>query len=453
MRDSYRILARGQRVCNDTRVSGLNNNDIIIGPSGSGKTRGYVRPNLLACQDESVIITDTKGTLLPEVGGQMARRGYEVQSIDFTQLGGSHGYDPLDFVRRGSRPGDYDQQDVLTIAKAICPVECSKDPYWEETAAILLTVLIGYVLESKPRSCQNMAAVVDIFERMDRKESGDTVSFLAREISRLAEQNPNSLAVRSYLQLLGLKEAEKTYACVVNFLAQKLHLFSINGVSHLSRKQKRVNFPCIGRKKTALFLTVSDTDRSMDRLIKLFYTQAFQSLCRTADRRCADHRLKVPVRFILDDFACGAVIQDFDNIISVIRSRDISVSLIIQSLSQLEGLYGHARAMTIINNCDHCLYLGGQDVETAQYFSIKMNRTVDTILSLPLNAAILFARGQRPREVEKFDLRDLEAVPKEGKKPDLPRRGQGARLLAAEPEDAEEAIPLKGRRPPVYKAG
>ena len=134
----------------------------------------------------------------------------------------------------------------------------------------------------------------------------------------------------------------------------------------------------------------------------LFRSQALQGLCRSADRDYPDHRLPVSVRFILDDFATNTVIPDFDSIISVIRSREIYVSIIIQSLSQLEGLYGHAKAMTIINNCDNCLYLGGQDVETASYFSLKMNRTVDTILNLPLDAAILFTRGQRPRRVEKL---------------------------------------------------
>jgi type IV secretion system protein VirD4 len=111
------------------------------------------------------------------------------------------------------------------------------------------------------------------------------------------------------------------------------------------------------------------------------------------------------VRFILDDFAANAFIPDFDKILSVVRSRNISASVILQSISQLEGMYGHAAAMTILNNCDHCLYLGGQDVETARYMGVKANRSVGTMLSMPLDSAWLFARGEPARLTKKFDLR------------------------------------------------
>ena len=143
----------------------------------------------------------------------------------------------------------------------------------------------------------------------------------------------------------------------------------------------------------------------MDCLAALFYAQALQALCDFADLG-PDNRLKVPVRLILDDFAAAAdsCIPDFDKITSVIRSREISVSVILQSLSQLEASYGHARAMTIINNCDHLLYLGGQDVETARYISTKANKSINTVLNMPLDAAWLFTRGQEPKQVQKYDL-------------------------------------------------
>ena len=142
----------------------------------------------------------------------------------------------------------------------------------------------------------------------------------------------------------------------------------------------------------------------MDRLTNLFYTQALHELCNSADRDNKDHRLKVPVRLILDDFAANVFIPEFDKIISVIRSREISVSIILQSLSQLESMYGDARAKTILNNCDHCLYLGGQDVDTARYVSIKANKSINSILNLPLEAAWLFERGTQPQQVEKYRL-------------------------------------------------
>lgn len=162
------------------------------------------------------------------------------------------------------------------------------------------------------------------------------------------------------------------------------------------------DFRSLGRRKIALFINVSDTDRSNDKLLNLLYSQALHELCDSAD--CSpDGRLKVPVRFIMDDFAANAVIPDFDKVISVIRSREIYVSLILQSLSQLDSMYGKDRAMTIINNCDSCLYLGGQDVETARYIAVKANKTADTI---PIDAALLFVRGQKPQQVTKYSLEE-----------------------------------------------
>ncbi len=137
----------------------------------------------------------------------------------------------------------------------------------------------------------------------------------------------------------------------------------------------------------------------MDRLVSLFYAQALQVLCHSADTRYPDHRLPVPVRFILDDFATNAVIPDFDNITSVIRSRNISVSIILQSITQLNAIYGAQRAATITNNCDNCLYLGGQDPETARFISVKANKPVSTILGMGLEETYLFTRGQQPRSV------------------------------------------------------
>ena len=398
---NMRVMAKGLYMSNDTRVTGLNNNDLIIGPSGAGKTTGYVKPNLLL-GGGSIIVADTKGALLQEVGPEMARRGYRVLHLDFSDLAESSlGYDPLDYIRRGE-DGRYSQQDVMTIAKALCPIEDFKQPFWDHAAAMLLASIIGTVLEYYSREWQTMGMVSELFEELcagyGQKEGGQ----FHQMVFKLGQKNPESFAWRKFRMVSSCEGADKMYCSILGILAEKLDVLTFDGIERLFQMEERVDFAGLGREKTALFLTVSDTDRSMDRLVNLFYTQALQGLSRSADRDYPDHRLPVSVRFILDDFATNTVIPDFDSIISVIRSREIYVSIIIQSLSQLEGLYGHAKAMTIINNCDNCLYLGGQDVETASYFSLKMNRTVDTILNLPLDAAILFTRGQRPRRVEKL---------------------------------------------------
>jgi type IV secretion system protein VirD4 len=191
-------------------------------------------------------------------------------------------------------------------------------------------------------------------------------------------------------------------------LGEKLNGLNFTSAVEMYSKEKRIDFKSLGREKIALFLTISDTDRSMDRLISLFYTQALHELCNSADMDYPNHRLKVPVRFILDDFATNAYIPNFDNITSVIRSREIYVSIILQSITQLKALYGDDRAKTIINNCDNCLYLGGQDVDTAQYMSVKANKSISTILNMDINDAYLFTRGTEPQKVEKYDIKEHE---------------------------------------------
>lgn len=387
MRDTYRLLAQGRQISNDTWKTGLNNNDIICGPSGAGKTRGYLIPNVLQC-NESMIVADPKGSLLGELSGVLKENGYKVLNIDFSDIGAASGtgWNPLDYCNGR-------EQNIMTVAAALVPVE-SREPYWDLAARTLLQALIGYVLECLPKKEHDLYTVTKLFL------SGKSDS-LFKELEVIA---PESFAVSRYRLSRINKECEKMSASVQAELAERLTMCSFAGAIKLFRNPNRVSFPQLGKEKTALFLTISDTDRSMDRLVNLFYTQAFQSLCAAADRS-PGHRLKIPVRFYLDDFAANFVIPDFDKITSVIRSREISVSFIIQSISQLEAMYGKARASTIMNNCDCWLYLGGNDLSTAHLIASRANKPVSSILGMPLDAALLFTRGQPPQVVKKYDLR------------------------------------------------
>ena len=155
------------------------------------------------------------------------------------------------------------------------------------------------------------------------------------------------------------------------------------------------DFAALGQEKTVLFVIVSDTDRTMDDLVNLFFTQAMQALCRYADDECEDSRLPVPVRFILDDFATNCRIDEFPRMISSIRSRGISVMLMIQSEAQLAQGYGYDWA-TIVSNCDTYVYLGGNDVRTAQAVSERWNKPLAKVLYMPVGHCLVFRRGSQP---------------------------------------------------------
>jgi len=392
---SYRILSQDCLVNNDAWATGLNNNDLIVGPSGAGKTRGYVKPNILQCS-ESLIVTDTKNSLKSETEAVLRRSGYKVFTLDLTGAGPSSGYNPLDYIRCDPETRRYNEQDIMTVTATLIPVETPRDPFWELSARVYLECIISYVLECLSEEEHALDYVVKLVGELGEGR-------FKQLIRDLEHQDPESFAVKRYRLCRNGAAADKTVACVLMFLASKLAAMDFDGARAIFHNPNKIDFSRLGKEKSAVFLTVSDTDRSMDRLASLFYTQALHVLCENADRTLG-HRLDIPVRFVLDDFAANVQIPDFDKIISVIRSREISVSIILQSISRLEGLYSHAAAMTIINNCDHCLYLGGQDVEMARYMGIKANKPMNTVLNLPLDSAWMFTRGEQARMTRKYDL-------------------------------------------------
>ena len=396
MRDnSYRILANGITVSNDTWATGLANHDLIIGPTGGGKTRSYVLPNLLSGA-ESFVVTDTKGSLRRQVGGILERRGFRVLELDFTNLMHSPwGYNPLRFIRWDGDRQCWNEQDIITVAAALVPVTSRTDPFWDLSARNYAEALIGYTLDNLPREEHTLVSVAKLFAEA---ETG-VLDELMREYCTIC---PDSFAAMRWKFFQGGRKADKTYSSILAILSQRLSNFSFSGVQQLFTNKNQIDFGAISREPTAVFVHVSDNDFSLSGLTSLFYTQALQALIAEADSR-PDNRLQIPVRLYLDDFA-NLIIPDIDKTISVIRSREISVSIALQSVTQLDGLYGHDKAMTIIDNCDHLLYLGGQSVETARFISTKANKPASAILNLPLGKAWLFERGNSPREVKKYDL-------------------------------------------------
>lgn len=402
-----RILAESYTVSNNTRATNLNNNDLIIGPAGAGKTGGYVIPNMLS-SSESIIVADTKRSLCRKYEKTMRDMGYKTYIIDFVDPENSTAsFNPFDYIRR-DKNGKANEMDIETIASSLVPLLNRHDPYWETAARNILCSLIGYTLEMFAPEEQNLATVNELYRIMlCRTPSPDGVSYLEEHIVN----HPDSYASKQYKFYRSITQVDRTWNCITQALSNSIRAFDVDGITSLLNCKNRINIADISHEKSVVFLNISDSDHAFDKLVNLFYTQALQALIGEADRS-ASSRLEIPVRMILDDFATNVVIPDFDKTISVIRSRDIAVSIIVQSLSQLSSMYTKPQADTIVNNCDHVLYLGGSDSDTASYISSRANKSKETVLAMPLDKVYVMERGKQGVLLDKIKPYSFE-TPKE----------------------------------------
>ncbi|MBQ5331714.1 MAG: type IV secretory system conjugative DNA transfer family protein [Oscillospiraceae bacterium] len=379
------IIAKDCRYSLDDVKCRLNNNVLVVGGSGTGKTSTVVIPNLRQAVG-SYIVSDPKGMLYRKYGRYLSRKGYEVFNIDLTHPERSSRYNPLMFIRT--------TQDILNIASVITNEKASMgtkaDPFWDSMTIIMLSAIIGYMLETNYMPF-NFKGILQLVREGERTSDDSKDSRLSRRFKKLRDTNPLSWACEQFTDVD--QAPDKTYDCIRATLTSKL--------SRLDTKELQVmmngndfTFASIGCSRTAVFVTVSDTDRSMDCLANIFFTQAMQQLCRAADE-LRSGRLRIPVRFILDDFATNCKIEEFPRMISSIRSRGISVMLLIQSEAQLTQSYDDDR-MTIIANCDTYVYLGGNDYATAEAVAMRCNKPVQQVLYMPVGSCWVFRRGSQP---------------------------------------------------------
>ena len=379
------ILTSGHAASMDSWATGLNNNVLLLGCSGSGKTRNFLKPNLLQCEG-SYVVLDSKGRLYDEMAPYLRAHGYVVDRLDFTTMDGEIGYDPLHHVRwRKGRPL---AQDIIAIASALFPrADMGDDPFWAGAAANYVASYIAYVFEALPDREWNMASVVSVYEQACE---GNADALFAD----LSKQDPDSYAASLFRRARSTARADKMHSSIMGIIAANLLPLTFDGALASFRKAQQIDFCDLGRERRALFVTMDDMDRSLTPLTSLFVRQAFSSLCDFADTRCDGGRLPVPVRFMLDDFA-NLTLPGFDDVLSVIRSREVSCTIICQTVSQLEARYDQAVANSIIGNCDRHLVLAFQDERTAKYFALRANKLPSTLLETPAGNWWLFERGHR----------------------------------------------------------
>lgn len=416
----------------DAWQTGLNNNVLVLGCSGGGKTRHHVKPNLMQCHG-SYIVLDCKGSLYREVGPLLRECGYQVDQLDFTTMDGTVGYNPLRHVRF-NRHGEPLQQDIIAIASAICPIEDHEsDPFWPQAATNYLTAYITYVFEAMPSSEWTMATVLRVFE-MACAGKADSL------FTQLEADEPGAFAPSLYRRTKVTCGAEKMHSSILGIISASIMPFGLPEAMDAYERTPQIDFREFGREKRALFITMSDTDRSLGKLTSMFVRQAFNTLIDSADHDYADHRLPVPVRFVLDDFA-NLSLPNFDDVLSVIRSREICATIICQTVSQLEARYGEPTANSIVGNCDAQLVLAFQDERTASYFAIRANKTASTLLETPSGQWWVFVRGQRGRMEAAYCLQDHPRYPRLAELAEAARqKAEACKVKTA--HDVREPLPI-----------
>lgn len=389
-----------------------NKNILIVGGSGAGKTRGFVKPSLMQMQC-SYVVTDPKGTVLEEVGTMLARGAweldnkgnkvpkvgkngqtlktksgkviykrtpYKIKVFNTINFAKSMHYNPFAYI--------HTEQDVLKfvntlIANTKGEGAQSGEDFWVKAERLLFTAYVAYIVKYCKKSERNFVSLLAMIDASETREEDEdfenAIDLMFKDIEfgneeEGIEADPDSFAVRQYHKYK--LAAGKTAKSILVSCGARLAPFDIKEVREITAYDE-LNLGDIGRRKTALFVIISDTDDSLNFLVSIMYTQLFNLLCTIADDEYHG-KLPVYVRCILDEFANIGQIPKFDKLIATIRSREISASIILQSKAQLKSIYKD-NAETIEGNCDTFLFLGGKEKSTLKDLSEVLGKeTIDT---------------------------------------------------------------------------
>lgn len=346
----------------------INKNVLIIGGSGSGKTRFHIKPNLMQ-MNASYIVTDPKGTVVLECGKMLKRGGYEIKilnTIDFKQ---SMRYNPFRYIRC--------ENDILKLVNCIMENTKGEDSkggedFWAKAEALYYQALIAYIWYEAPEEEKNMTTLLEMLNASEvREEDENFKNAVDLMFEQLEKRDPEHFAVRQYKKYK--LAAGKTAKSILISCGARMAPFDIREVRQLMEGDD-LELDKIGDRKTALFCVVSDTDTTFNFIAAMVYTQMFNVLCDEALKNGG--ALKTHVTCLLDEFA-NQKIPNFQHLISVIRSREISAHIVVQTQSQLKALYKD-HAETIIGNCSCVLFLGGKERSTLKEISETLGKeTID----------------------------------------------------------------------------
>ena len=423
---SNKIFSQNVRMGLDGKKHRRNLNTIVIGGSGAGKTRFYAKPNILQC-NTSFVVLDPKGEIIRSVGHLLEAKDYVIKVIDLIDMSKSLGYNPFHYIQN-----DKDILKLITnlIRNTTPKGSNTNDPFWEKSETALLEALMLYLYHYAPEDEQNFTMVMEMLNYAEVKEDEeDYESPLDELFKRLETLDSNSLALKQYK--IYKQAAGKTAKSILISVGVRLAAFNLEELASLTRFDE-MELEQIGERKTALFAIIPDNDSTFNFIVGMLYTQLFQMLYYQADY-VHGGELPVPVHFLMDEFANVTLPDEFDKLLSTMRSRQIFVSIILQNLAQIKALYKDSWE-SIVGNCDELYYLGGNEQSTHKYISELLGKetldtntfgkstghsgsystnfqqtgrellTADEVRLLDNNDGLLFIRGERPIKDKKYNL-------------------------------------------------
>ena len=347
----------------------INKNVLIIGGSGSGKTRFHVKPNLMQ-MNASYVVTDPKGTVVLECGKMLQKGGYEIKILNTINFKESMKYNPFRYIRS--------ENDILKLVNCIMENTKGEDSkggedFWAKAEALYYQALIAYIWYEAPEDEKNLNTLLEMLNASEVREEDESFkNAVDMMFDRLEQRDPEHFAVRQYKKYK--MAAGKTAKSILISCGARMAPFDIKEVRDMMMDDE-LELDKLGDRKTALFCIVSDTDTTFNFIASMVYTQMFNTLCDKALENGG--ALKTHVTCLLDEFA-NQKIPNFEHLISVIRSREISAHVIVQTQSQLKAVYKD-HAETIIGNCSCVLFLGGKEQSTLKEISAMLGKeTIDT---------------------------------------------------------------------------
>ena len=421
-----KILTQNVRIGFNGHKHRRNLNVLICGGSGAGKTRFYAKPNVMQC-NSSMVVLDPKGEILRDTGHLLENKGMKIRVLDLINMEKSFCYNPFMYFK--------DENDVMRMVtnlfKATTPKGSqSQDPFWDTSASMLLSALVFYLWLEAPPDEQNFSMVMELLRAGDVKEEDENFISPLDDLFMILECDyPEHIAVKYYKMYR--KGAGKTLKSIQITLAARMEKFNLEAMSKLTATDE-LHIEKMGEEKTALFIIIPDSDTSLNFLVSILYTQLFQTLFYMAENVYGGS-LPQHVHFVMDEFANVALPDDFEKYLSTMRSRGVSVSIILQNLAQLKALF-EKQHESIIGNCDEFLYIGGNEQSTHKFVSELLGKetldtntfgkstgrngnystnyqitgrelmTPDEVRLLDNRYALLFIRGERPVMDEKYDI-------------------------------------------------